>query len=70
MAQNPAGMWYGFLSLFTGILGVMLVIKGSIQEPRSDLLFFLGLFGFGAAFLLRILQGVYASKNAYSDPES
>lgn len=57
--KSPASMWYGFLSIITGILGVLLTIRGAITEPRNGLFFILGLITFGAAFLLKILELTY-----------
>jgi len=59
MSQESAGMWYGFLSMVSGIFGVMLVVQGAMAEPRSGLSFSLGLFTFGASFLLKLLHLIY-----------
>lgn len=48
--------WSGFLSIVTGIIGVMLAIKGGALEPKSQFLFILGLVLFGIAFLLRVMH--------------
>lgn len=56
---TESGMWYGFLALITGIVGVVLMFKGVLAVPKSQFLFFLGLGVFGMAFLLRIAQLVY-----------
>jgi len=59
--DQAAGMWYGFLSLFAGILGVMLVLQAVSTEPNSRFVFILGLMVFGVSFFLRILHLIYKS---------
>jgi hypothetical protein len=56
MTLDNAGLWYGFLSLVAGITGVLLSIRGAIVEPKSMLLFGLGVFTFCMAFVLRVIQ--------------
>jgi hypothetical protein len=58
---SSPGVWYGVLSMIAGIIGVMLVMESVVLMPKSDFLFYLGIFTFLAAFLLKILQMVYRS---------
>ena len=62
VVENPVGMWYGFLSLFLGLIGAMLVIQGVAGKAMKDFSFAMGILTFIAAFFLKILHMVYSER--------
>lgn len=57
--EDATSMWTGFLSMFTGFIGVMFVMGSILREPKSMLGLIMGILIFVLAFALRFVHLIY-----------